>query len=222
MTSRKIASLVIALAMTFTGLISASAETVYEQLDTALRTADEGYSRAYTPIESSPATPQSNAVPAMIATVILVMPTEPDAENLFDLFIEMSEEDSYAVEGLENLGDEAALITDPTSTIADTIVVVRSENTVVVGISGENAGDSDTLQNIISHILETGPSDEEYAVDENGMVTGGWSEAFPEPDDVEGLEDFTPSPVIFFGDPSTLEVATPVVATPAVVTLPKN
>lgn len=156
--------------------------------------ADLAISTAWYSTGSEGATPEGIAayLPAASA-VIMVMEDEQAAIELMELFREMSPAPMFTLETLDGLGDDAISVESEDTGLAQSIVMARDGHVIVGSFS---TGDPTLIQDIVRHILETGPSDNELVDSADGSLTGGWADAFPTADDLEALAAYEQSPII--------------------------
>lgn len=222
----RIGSLLLALGFLLSIAVPAAAQSSEDNLNETIASAKERYSRVYMKDAetASPGTvaqsPIEEHLPA-IGAFIIVSNSEEESEQLFDFFIEMSEGDGYTIEQIDDLGDEAALIVEPSPSIAENILLARDGDVITMAVSSVGGADVELLKAMVGFTLEHGPADEEPVIGEDGTATGGWAEAFPEPDEVEGLESYEAFPVMLFELPTPVQVATPSVK-PVEISTPAN
>ncbi len=133
----------------------------------------------------------------LLATVVFDMDSNESAEKAFDEFIESLDEESSEVhtETLRRTGDEAQEIWYETDDATIHLVVVREDDILLVSMSMNDPNEFDLPKQVVSFVLDAGPSDEDPVVDAEGVITGGWAEAFPQPDDIDALNGLEPAPV---------------------------
>lgn len=208
---KKLAAVVFVIAMAFSGMASMPAVAQSDSVD-ILSLIDEGYYQSY----------EDRTEQKMLSSLLVVSASEDDASHLFDVMTSESEKDAATEDftEIEDLGDEAwsASITESEGVLK--VIVARQENLVIFVVALGWEDEPGLQEEAARFILETGKSDTEMVVSEDGDVSGGWADAFPQPDDIDSLAGLEPAPVYEFESP--VPAATPATIRPVVISTPAS
>lgn len=185
----------------------------------------EAYVQIYSDLESVQITPgaEYQSVRAL-STTVLIAESDEDAIRMFAAYVDSADDEPglYELTRIDDLGDEAYAVSPGEDQELEQMEMVfaRQGNVVVVSVT-LNWSDAPGLPaDVIRHIFATGPSTDDVQVDSEGAVTGGWADAFPQPEDIDELNGYDPAPVVEFE--LSPEVATPATTAPVTVATPAS
>ena len=145
---------------------------------------------------------ESDSLPQIVLITVQEFDSPESAEIAFASMSEGGpDQTGMTIEPIENLGDEAVFVNqEDQAGDHGATTIARDENVIVMAFVTGAPAELDISKDIVTHIIEAGPSDEPLSFDDEGVATGGWVDAFPQPDEIPGLEHFSPQPVTNFND----------------------
>lgn len=187
--------LVAALGLMLALVVSAS-PTLATPGDLSEDTIDQGYTKIYLNVDTAFTTPSQPVFMGIIT--IYDMVDEESAMQMVDGFVSGFEDDDEVsdleVNEIEDLADDARTLS---FTLEDgqpqSATVAREGDVVIMAITLGADTDQDLSLEMVTFVLESGPSDVAPEKDAEGIITGGWADAFPMGDDIpalEGADDF--------------------------------
>lgn len=141
-------------------------------------------------------TPQNGDQVLSVLTMVMVMQSPDDAEAIFNSLTNDAQSSEQQWDEQEDLGDQAVTsVYEEGSTEVISGAMVRDGEIIVMTLVTATNDQSELVESIVRFVLETGPSETEEIVADDLSVSGSWADAFPQPDDIDGLARFDPAPV---------------------------
>lgn len=151
-------------------------------------------------IDMSEEARESGTLPEIVMIYVQELETPEIAENAFEVFTSTWSGDvETTTTEIDDLGDEAKFVESVDAGGDHGAWTVARHGDVIITAFVTGAPDAPEIsQDIVRFIIEHGPSDQEVIVNADGVVTGGWADAFPQPEDIDGLAHHDPAPVTKF------------------------
>lgn len=160
---------------------------------------------------------ESDTLPNIVMITVMQLDSDESASAHLQYFVPGRDFDvTGTVTEMDDIGDEAVFVEDVDEGGDHSAWLVARDGDVVITAFVTGApGAPEIAQDIVRFMVDHGPSDDELSVDVDGVATGGWADAYPAPDDIEGISHLEASPITDFrtieGSPaSSPEVSTPV------------
>lgn len=169
------------------------AQNEYETAEEYARTAESAYVQVYKEEAAGTPQPGADSSPLPLTNNVLVFETDEQAQTQLEFLIDSWLSEGLTLQEVPNLGTEAVGFSAEGETVI-WMVLARQDNVLVASFGGVS-DEYGMAEPAVHHILEHGPSDTPAETDEDGVVTGGWADAFPQPEDIEGLGHLKPADV---------------------------
>lgn len=140
---------------------------------------------------------ESDSMPNIVMISVMEFPDNESAERGVQSFdLEPNADPVFTVTELDDLGDEAIFIEQVDEGGDHGATTIARVDNILILVFVTGAPESPEIsQEIAMFMVETGPSDDDLAIAEDGTATGGWADAFPEVNDIDALNHFESQPV---------------------------